>query len=354
MKSFIFRVALALAAMLSASAAFAQYPNRPITVVFGFPPGTILDTSARLITDEMSRRLGQPVVFQFKPGANGTIAAKFVANAAPDGYTLLYGNMMTSHPILNRHNAVDPVKELTPISLTATAAYFLYVRASLPISSVQQLLAYEKANPGKLTYGSPQAGIDMAFHMFKARGAFLPFAIPYKSTPQVINAMLAGDVDMAFSGLTGWAPHVESGKVRPLFYAHPSRSSSLPQIPSNVEAGFPGLDLGSLYSLWAPLGTPKEIIDKLSAEAARATRLPMVSDRLRTAFHAEPVGSTPQENLAGSRSRSQVLVGGSPTRELHAGIEGRAHLIAGSAPQVQSGKICPLVFAKCAAFGKLS
>lgn len=297
MKSMTRRALLAVTLCAMGSTSFGQqYPDRPITVAFGFPAGTILDTTARLVTDEMAKRLGQPFVFQFRPGASATIAAKFVAGAPADGHTLFYSNVMTSHPIFVKNNAVDPLKEMVPVSLIASAPYFLFVRSSLPVRTVQELIAYDKANPGKLTFGTPQPGIDLAFHMFKSKGGILPRAIPYKSAPQIAQALLANEVDMTFMPMAGFGPHVQSGKIRPLLFANGQRSPSYPDVPASPDVGFAGFELGSLYSLWAPAGTPADVVQTLAAEAARVVKMPAVSEQLRKVFDAEPIGSTPEES----------------------------------------------------------
>lgn len=297
MKQTFRMIATAVMFAIAGASSSQSYPVKPITVVFGFPPGTSLDSIARPVTDEMAKRLGQRFIFEFKPGASATIAAKYVVNAKPDGYTLLYCNCLPSHPVFVRNNSVDPVKELASVSLFASGPYVLFSRGNLPAASMQELLAYAKANPGKLRYGSANPAIDIAFSMLKSRNGFVAEGIPYKSGPQIIAAMLAGEIDLTFAPVFGFMPHIQSGKLRAVFFAAPSRYAGLPDVPTSAEAGVADFDVGGLQGLWTPLGTPKDIVHKLAAEAALAVKNPGISELIRKSFDFVPVGSTPEEQL---------------------------------------------------------
>lgn len=292
----LYRFISAFALLIAAGVAPAQqYPSKPITFVFGFPPGTNLDAVARPVANEMSKRLGQPVVFEFKPGASGTIAAKQVATAKPDGYTLFYSNVMTSHPVFVRTNSVDPLKELAAVSQFVKAPYFFYVKTGLPVNSMQEFIAHAKANPGRLRYGSASSVVDLGVQLLDSQAGTKTEPVPYKGTPPTITAMLAGEVDFTIAPLQGYTSHVQAGKIRALFVASPKRYAGLPKVPSNAEVGLGKFELAANNGLWAPAGTPRNIINKLSAEAATALKMPAVAEKIRTTMDMEPMGTTPEE-----------------------------------------------------------
>lgn len=296
MKQTLCDVMLTLAMLIAASASLAQpYPTKPIRIVIGFPPGTILDFVSRLVSNEMAKPLGQPIVIEFKPGASSTIGAKYVVSANPDGYTLLYGPLVAAHPLLNRNNAVDAGKDLAPVSRFATTPYFFVSRASLPVSSLQELVAYAKTNPDSLKHGLPSATTNLIMQMLMSRTGINSRSIPYKSSPQITIALLAAEVDWSVANVAGFLPHIQAGTIRALFVASTKRSSLLPNVPTAAEFGVPNFEVASNYGLWAPLGTPKDIIQKLSAEAATALKIPAVAEQIRKGSGAEPVGSTPEE-----------------------------------------------------------
>lgn len=290
-------VLLAILGVLLPSPAIAQvFPSRPITVVIGYPPGTPNDTVMRPVARDMERLLGQPVVIEHKPGANATIAARYVANAKPDGYTLLLGGMDAIHPLLTRYNAVDAGKELAPVSHLATASFYLISSASLPVSTFQELVAYARKSPKSLRHGSPAPTIDLALHMLGLKTGITSEGIPYPASPQVVIAMLGGDINLGFGVPQAFAQHIQAGKMRALFIASPKRSALLPNVPTAAEAGVADFEVGSHNGLWAPALTPKDIIQKLSLAAAATFKNPAFLDQMR-AIGLEPVGSTPEEQL---------------------------------------------------------
>lgn len=296
MKQTLCNVMLTLAMLIAASASLAQpYPTKPIRIVIGFPAGIILDFIPRIVGNEMAKPLGQPIVLEFKPGASGTIGAKYVVNANADGYTLLFGPAVVTHPILNRNNAVDAGKDLAPISHFATTPYFFVSKASLPVSSVQELVAYAKANPDSLKHGTPSATTNLVMQMLMSRTGINSRSIPYKSSAQVTIALLAAEVDWSVANVAAFLPYIQAGTVRALFVASAKRSALLPNVPTAAEFGVPNFEVASNYGLWAPLGTPRDIIQKLSAEAANALKIPAVVEQLRKCCGVEPVGSTPEE-----------------------------------------------------------
>ncbi len=296
MKEIVHWVTAAIALVAAGSSLAQGFPNKPIRIIFGFQPGTIQDAVARPVALEMEKRLGQPIILEFKPGANGTIAAKFVAGSAPDGYTLNY-NSITIHPIFNKNNAVDAAKELAPVSQFVQTPVFLFARTSLPVTTLQELVAYGKANPNNIKYGTSNPTINLGFEMLKVRTGLAALDVPYKASSPTILAMLASEVDMTFSSPGVFLPHVEAGKLRAIFVASNKRSPILPNVPSASEIGIPNFELAVNNNLWAPVGTPRDVVTKLSEAAAAALRMPTIVDFIRKGIGSEPVGSTPEEQL---------------------------------------------------------
>jgi tripartite-type tricarboxylate transporter receptor subunit TctC len=295
----VLHLGLVVAACAIASSSPAQtFPNKPIRFIIGYPLGSSIDAVGRLIGNEFEKKLGQPVILDVRPGANGTIGAKTVVNAAPDGYTLWYGPSTGIHPLFNRNNGVDSGKDLASVSHATSAPFFLFTRSQLPAATYQELVAYTRANPDVAKHGAPTPTVDLVMAMLKHRSGLATRSIPYKGTAQVIPAMLSGEVDMtALVSLQAFMPHIQSGAMRALFVAAAQRTSLMPGVPTSAEVGLAGFELANNNGLWAPLGTPREIIQKLSAETAAAVRLPAVSEQIRKGSGAEPVGSTPEEQI---------------------------------------------------------
>lgn len=289
---------LVIAAFIVAEASFAQtYPARPVRFIIGFPPGTIIDGSARLVASEMEKRLGQPIVLEFKPGANGTIGAKYVVTANPDGYTLCYCNVLGTHPIFNKNNAVDARKDFAPVSQFITTPWLVFSSGKLPVSSFRDLVAFSKANPDRLQYGSQTANINLVMHMLRERTGVAARPIPYKGSPQAIIALIAGEIDLGSGTILAFLPHVRAGKIRALFVASATRSTLLPDVPTAAEAGIPNFEMALNYGLWGPLNMPSDLVKKLSVESTAALKIPAVAEKLRQAYGADPVGSTPEDQL---------------------------------------------------------
>ena len=291
-------VALILAGVVNLAHGQA-FPNKPVRFVIGFTPGTIVDIVARLVGTEMEKRLGQPVVLEFKSGANGTIGAKFVSSAPADGYTLFYGNTTGIHPVFIRSNAVDAAKDLTPVSLVVTAPFFFYTSAKIPARTLQELSAYSKANPADgLRHGATSATVDLIVQMLANRTGISSRSIPYKASPQIVIALIAGEVNLATtSNVQSFLPHVQSGAVRTLFVAAAGRSALVPNVPTAAEVGLANFELAINFGLWAPPGTPRDVALKLSEAVSTALKTPAVAEKIRTEAAAEPVGSSPDEQL---------------------------------------------------------
>jgi tripartite-type tricarboxylate transporter receptor subunit TctC len=301
MKQIFVRIAWAVAGLVLAAGfapvAMAQaWPAKPIKVVIGFPPGTIIDATMRLVGAEMEKKLGQQIVLEFKPGANGTIGAKAVVTAPPDGYTLSYGNSVSIHPLFTRNNAVDVTKEMVSVSNVMTTPFYFIASGKLPARNFDELLKFARTKPDGLAQGNSVEVIDLIFGMLKDRTGFISRSIPYKGSSQVVVAMLAGEVDVTIGSILAYIPHVTAGTVRPMFILSASRHPQFPNLPTAAEVGIPNFELALDYGLWAPPGTPNEIVQRLAVEAATGARVPSVAEQIRK-LGSEPVGSTSEEQL---------------------------------------------------------
>lgn len=295
---------VAMTALVGHSHAQSNYPEKPIRIVVPFLPGGSPDVVARLIGDRMSRALGQPVVVENKPGANGIIGADTVAKAAPDGYTLLIADtgQMSINPSLYRKLPYDPQKAFAPIGhVMATPLYFV-VRADLPIRNMKELVAYSQTGNG-LPYGSSGNGsaLHLGIEMFqRISGAKLQH-IPYKGAAQMPAAMLAGDIGLFFTGWTIAGPHVKSGRMRAIAVGSAQRAAFQPDIPTVAESGFPGFEVDSRNGLLAPYGTPPEIIARLNKVLGEIVQQADVRERL-AGMGIDVIHNTPEQYAAAIRS----------------------------------------------------
>ena len=290
---------LAACLALFATAAKAEtYPTRPITIVVPFAPGSGTDSIARIIGQHLSVALNQSVVIENKVGASGVLAATYVARAAPDGYTLLMATNSThsANPYLFKSLAYDPVKDFAPVARAGSYVFMLVVNPDVPAKTLPELIAYAKANPGKLTFASGNTTGIVAGETLKARGGVDILHIPYKSTPPALNDVIGGRVSMMFIDLAPGLEHVRAGTLRALAVTTRERSALLRDLPSLHEAGIPGYDVTSWAGLFAPAGTPKEIVDRLNAEVRKIIANPEAKARIAvTGFDAF---SGPPEALA--------------------------------------------------------
>jgi tripartite-type tricarboxylate transporter receptor subunit TctC len=290
------RVAFALLLLLSLEAAAQAYPSKPVRLVNPFPPGGPLDVLGRLLAERLGAALGQAVLVENRPGAAGNIGAAEVARAAPDGHTVLLTlfSIVTSNPHLYERLPFDPLRDFAPITALASSDSVLVVHPSVPAASVAELLAYARANPGKLNYAS--AGKASPGHLtaeFFARRTGAAFThVPYKGNAEAIRSVFAGETQIMFTPTTGALPHIRAGKLKALAVYLTERVDELPGVPS-----LEGLDQKTLpfwYGLLAPAGTPREIVLRLNAEAVKALRDPQVGKSLR-AGRIFPIGNTPEE-----------------------------------------------------------
>ena len=288
---------LALVVLFAAAAgAFAQaYPSKPIRIVVGFPPGGGNDIIARLVGAKMQDAWGQAVVIDNKPGANSIIAAEFVAKSAPDGYTLLVNATggMSVNPVLYAKLPYDSLRDFVPISMVGSFPLVLVVHPSVPANSVQELVAYARANPGKLNYAAGSTAFQVASEMFKQMTGTDIKHIPYKGSAASITAVMAGDVQMTIVDTPPLVPQIRGGKLRALAVTSAKRSASMPEVAAMAET-VPGYEMALWIGVFAPAGTPGDIAAKLNVEVVRIVRLADVREKL-DALGVDPLGNTSEQ-----------------------------------------------------------
>jgi tripartite-type tricarboxylate transporter receptor subunit TctC len=287
----------AFALLCAAGGAGAQgYPAKPIRIVVGFPPGGGNDIIARLVGAKMQEAWGQPVVIDNKPGANSIIAAEFVAKSAPDGYTLLVNATggMSVNPVLYSKLPYDSLRDFVAISMVGSFPLVLVVHPSVPANSVQELVAYAKANPGKLNYSSGSTAFQVASEMFKQMTGTDVRHIPYKGSAASIAAVMAGDVQMTIVDTPPLVPQIRAGKVKALAVTSAKRAAAMSELPTIAESGVPGYEMVLWIGVFAPAGTPRGVAEKLNAEVVHIVRLADVREKLE-AMGVEPLGNTSEQ-----------------------------------------------------------
>jgi tripartite-type tricarboxylate transporter receptor subunit TctC len=286
------RTALALLAGLAwAGAATAQtWPDKPIRLVVNFAPGGAADVMARALAPVLSGALKQQVIVENKPGAGGNIGTGEVVKAANDGYTLLLssGGAITINPLIYANMGFNPETALTPVAAVARVLVYLEAHPSVPAASVQEFIAYAKAHPGKLSFASPGSGSSphLAGEMLKRQAGLQAQHVPYKGAGPALTDVLGGQVQFWFDPGPG-LKHVKEGKLRLLAVGSPRRSPQLPDVPTLAESGLPGFDADSLFGIYAPAGTPPQVVQRLHDEINNALQLPAVASAI-TALGAEP------------------------------------------------------------------
>jgi len=288
-----------LAAILAlgfAPALLAQdYPDRPLKVVVGFPPGGAADQIARLITTPLAEVLKQPVVVENRPGANGNIAGGVVAKSPADGYTLLMasGGMVSINPHLYASMPFDPVKDLTPVASAASVLVYLMARPTLEVKDAKDLIAHVKANPGKLAYGSAGNGSSphIAGEMFKAQAGLFAVHVPYRGAAPALTDLMGGQIDYYFDPGIGLQA-ARAGRTRLLAVGSLKRSPLFPEVPTLDEVGLKGFDADSVFGFFAPAGTPPAIIERLNTEINRIIETPTFRDRIHQ-IGGNPLALTP-------------------------------------------------------------
>ena len=295
------RAAALFAAMFVSHVALAQaWPNRAVRFIVPFAAGAgINDIMARLVGQHLGAGLGQPVVIENRAGAGGIAGTEAAAKAAPDGYTFLMTNVSLVTSAYLYKLSYDPQKDFVPVTLVATSPLILVVNPSVPASSVQELVAFAKANPGELTFGSGGVGSTphLSVELFKSAAGFDALHVPYKGGAPALNDLIAGQLSFMIENVPGTMPFVKAGKLRALAITSAERSPLVPSLPTMAESGVPGYEVLGWQGLFAVAGTSREIVARLQAEVAKVLRMPEVRDRL-AALGAEPVGSAPDEFAA--------------------------------------------------------
>ncbi len=303
-------LACAAAFLAFALPAFGQspYPSRPIHFVVPYPPGGPLDTVARLVGQRVSESVGQPILVDNKAGAGGNIGADMVAKSAPDGYTILMGAVATHaiNPWLYKSIPYDAQKDFIPVTQIASTPNVLVVNPSLPVTNVHDFIAYAKAHPGSLNFGSGSTGSagHLAGELFKSLAGVEMTHVPYKGAAPAMNDLIGGQIQLMFDNLASSLGQIKAGKVRALAVTTSKRTQLAPDLPTIAESGLPGFDINTWFGLFVPAGTPGAIVERLHDEFVKALDAPDVRAKMQ-ALGAEPVGNTPAQFAAYIRAESQ-------------------------------------------------
>ncbi len=309
-------IACMLFACIADSRAQDPYPSKPVKLILPFPPGGPTDLLGRLLAENLSTRLGEPVVAENHPGAGGNVGAEAAAHSAPDGYTIvLVAPSLAISPNLYSKLNYDPVKDFSPVSLVATVPNVIVTQPSLA-ANLKEFIALAKKNPGKLNFGSGGAGTSnhLAGELFNLVAGVQLVHVPYKGVNLAMQDVLAGRIHMVVIGVPAAAPHIKSGRLRALAVIAPERLTSLPDVPTAAEAGLPNFEVTTWYGVLAPAGTPRPIIARLNGELAQITHSPDVRQRL-AALGIDPASSSPEEFSA--YIRSEIAKWGEVIRKAH-------------------------------------
>lgn len=303
----VLRVAIRVSILMAAAGAQAQapapveFPGRPLRLVVPFPPGAATDTLGRLLGQRLGEHWGQSVVIDNRPGAGSILGAETVARSAADGYTLFMGHIGThgANPALYAKLPYDPVQDFAPVSLLVSIPILLAVHPSVGVSSVQELISLSTAKPGSIRVATP--GVSTSAHLILALFKSLTGAdlthVPYKGSVASLRAVVAGEVEATFDTVTSVMPQARAGTLRVLAVSSRERTPLAPDVPPLAEAGVPGFDVSTWFALFVPSGTPRPVIDRISAETARILRSKDVVDRLQV-LGMSPVASSPDELAA--------------------------------------------------------
>ena len=282
------------------------YPSRAIEFVVPFAAGSATDTLARVLGEEMSASLGQPIVVDNRPGASGFLAAQNVARAEPDGHIVLVTSNTThaANQSLFKELPYDPIADFEPVTKLGTITLALVVNPSVPASTAEELIDHAKANPDELTFGSGSSSSRIAGEMLKTLAGIDMTNVPYKSNPQAVTDLLGEQISLVFADISTTLPQAKAGKVKALAVSSAERSALAPDLPTMAEAGVPGYDLTAWFAAFVPAGTPKPVIDKLNAAFKAALADPKVTQSLLNAG-IEPTSSTPEELKAFATSETE-------------------------------------------------
>jgi tripartite-type tricarboxylate transporter receptor subunit TctC len=287
---------LAFVPVFASDVSAQNYPSRAGRIIVPFQPGGGADIQARILGKKFYESMGQTFVVDNRSGAGGTIGAEIVAKAQPDGYTLLFSTAsLAVNATLQKKPGFDPLKDLAPVSWFSSAPLVLVVHPSVPARTVKDLVALARQNRGKLNAGSNGSGTTshLAIEMFKQYAGVSVTHVPYKGGGPAAQAIMAGEVDMRFTGQLAVLPHLKAGRVRPLAIASTRKSSIMPELPT-LDSMYPGFDADNWYAMFITAGTPKDVVAKLSTEIVKVLQVPDMREAI-TKDGAEPVGSTPAE-----------------------------------------------------------
>ena len=300
------RIAAALLAVAPALASAQAYPSKPVKIVVPFAAGGATDVVARLLAQKLTEAWGQSVIVENKAGAGGNIGADLVAKSPPDGYTLLMtsGSIVTANPYMYKNMTFDPAKELVPVTNVATGPQVIAVTTGFPAKDLKELIAYAKANPRKVNFGS--AGIGTQTHLagesFAHAAGIDIVHVPYKGESAALTDLIGGQIQMVAPNLGGAIQHIQQGKIRALAVTSKERAPQIPDVPSAAEV-IPGFDNAGWFGLMAPAGTPREVIDRVYRDSAKALNSDDMKTRL-TQIGMMPVANTPAEFGAAIREES--------------------------------------------------
>ncbi len=290
-------VAGAQAPARSAATDGVKYPTRVVRMQVGYTAGGAVDVSARMVAQRLTEALGQPVVVENRPGADGNVASDYVAKAAPDGHTLAYVSAgHTMNPALYPKTLpYHPLRDFAPVSMVATGPQTLVVNPSLPVRSVKELVALARARPGQINFASSGVGgpMHLSSELLKIAAGIDIVHVPYKGGGPALNDVIGGQIEMTFIGAPASMPHIRSGRLRILAVSTARRTAALPEVPTVAESGYPGFEVGALYAMLAPAATPVPVVNRLSAELAKIASHKDMRERL-VALGLETVGSTPE------------------------------------------------------------
>jgi tripartite-type tricarboxylate transporter receptor subunit TctC len=309
------RAAVAAGLLIGCAAAWAQdparYPSRPVRIIVPFTPGAGTDIVGRAVAQSLTEAWGHSMVVDNRPGAGGTIAGELVAKANPDGYTLMLGNVSTLAIARSLYPRLpyDPLRDFAPITLITTSENVVVVHPSVQISSVKDLIAYARANPRKLNYGSSGSGTTshLGGAMFASMAGVEMTHVPYKGSGPMLTDLLAGQLQLAFSSVPTALPHIKAGRLRPLAVTRLKHSATLPDLPT-VHETIPGFDISLWQGIVAPSGTPRVLVAKLNQEIVRRLRAPELKGRLST-LGLDVVGNTPGEFAAYMKAEADKWAG---------------------------------------------
>ena len=301
---FLFAGLALSAAALAAPAVEPDWPAKPVKILFGFPAASATDVIAHAVGQKLSEKWGQPVVIDNRPGAGGNLGSEVAAKQPADGYTIFFGTVANaiSTGYYSKLN-YDYLKDFTPITLVATTPLVLVANPAVPVKNIKELIAYAKANPGKLDFGSggPGTSNHLAGEMFKSATGTDLVHVPYKGTPAAYADLMRGRIALMFDNIVPAMPHIKSGKLKPIAVTSAKRSPSLPDVPTVAEAGIPGFEAVSWIGALVPAGTPKGIVDKLHTDIVAVLHMPDIQERLGQ-LGAVVVGNTPEQFAAWNRS----------------------------------------------------